>query len=257
MSNKILLNDKEINNLIVDYRDNKNEYALEKILNASKLYVEYFISKMHIRPSDHDDAMQEGLMGVLEAVNRYDVNADAKFSTYSAFWIRNNILRFIEERPMIVLPKYLSQRRTQILKEFNKMNATDYTDEVIAEIAERLELAKDEVVFALDAMKSFTSLDSSITDDNKSHVIDFVQSDIETPDAFIDSTKEKISILLKTLDSKDDKIIVQRYFGIGCKCKTFQEIGDEYHLSREAVRNRLNKILSNLHSQAISMGITL
>lgn len=186
------------------------------------------------------DLIQEGNVGLIKAVDKYDVSKGFKFSTYATYWIKQAISRAVMDQARnIRIPVHIIEMMSNIKKterEFQQKNGREPKKEEVAAIL-NIDLSKIKEIYAW--MKDTTSLDIVVGDDEDVTVGSFIE-DESVPNEFVtveeDDRNVAIRNILDTL-SEREKIIITRRFGIGLdRAETLDEIGKELKLSRERVR---------------------
>lgn len=186
------------------------------------------------------DLIQEGNMGLIKAVDKYDVTKGFKFSTYATYWIKQAISRAVMDQARnIRIPVHIIELMSNIKKverEFQQNNGREPKE---AEIAAILGIEVKKVKEAYTWMKDTTSLDIMVGDDEDTTVGSFIEDESVVPAfAAIEENDRTIAIknILDTLSDREKMVIVRR-FGIGLdRAETLDEIGKELGLSRERIR---------------------
>ena len=186
------------------------------------------------------DLIQEGNVGLIKAVDKYDVSKGFKFSTYATYWIKQAISRAVMDQARnIRIPVHIIEMMSNIKKterEFQQKNGREPKKEEVAAIL-NIDLSKIKEIYAW--MKDTTSLDIVVGDDEDVTVGSFIE-DESVPNEFVtveeDDRNVAIRNILDTLNERE-KIIITHRFGIGLdRAETLDEIGKKLKLSRERVR---------------------
>ena len=186
------------------------------------------------------DLIQEGNVGLIKAVDKYDVSKGFKFSTYATYWIKQAISRAVMDQARnIRIPVHIIEMMSNIKKterEFQQKNGREPKKEEVAAIL-NIDLNKIKEIYAW--MKDTTSLDIVVGDDEDVTVGSFIE-DESVPNEFVtveeDDRNVAIRNILDTLNERE-KIIITHRFGIGLdRAETLDEIGKKLKLSRERVR---------------------
>ncbi len=234
--------------LFIEYK-NGNKKIKEYIINCNLKFVVYFARKSSSYRVPLIDLIQEGNIGLIKAIDKFDVTKNIKFSSYASYWIKQAICSYKNEKSYLI--RYPMHASIDIKK--IKRLADEYEDKYgkypdIQYITTKLNLSEDKVKEYLNSMHEILSLDSNITDDSKDSLIDIIVTDdreFRLSETKIDC--EKINKIMKEiLTEREYKIIILIYF----KGKTLQEIGKIYGIKRQRVniieKNALKKIKRKL-----------
>ena len=186
------------------------------------------------------DLIQEGNVGLIKAVDKYDVSKGFKFSTYATYWIKQAISRAVMDQTRnIRIPAHIIEMMSNIKKterEFQQIHGREPKE---AEVAAALDIEVKKVKEVYAWMKDTTSLDIIVGDDEDITVGSFIEDESAVPAfAAIEENDRTIAIknILDTLNDREKMVIVRR-FGIGLdRAETLDEIGKELGLSRERIR---------------------
>ena len=229
-----------------------NKTARENLVNANLRFVVSVAKKYQGLGLPLDDLISEGNVGLLSAVDRFDVEKGYHFISYAVWWIRQAIMSALYEKArMIRLPV---NRATELVKieKARKIIKSDYsTTEEIREIAELLDMEQDHVMELINISREILSLDNPVSDDGLLSLKDSIEDNqYIAPDKFAEhrSMESDIEYVLDTL-SADEADIIRRHYGIGqYEPMSLKDIGKRYNLSKERIRQIEEKAISRLRN---------
>lgn len=233
--------------------------ALQALVQANLRFVVSVAKDYQNQGLPLSDLINEGNLGLIKAAERFDETRGFKFISYAVWWIRQSILQAIAEHSRIVrLPLNRVGMLNKIGKVFNELEQSFEREPSTEEIANTLEMKDFEVSDALRISKRHLSLDAPLQEDEKSVLMDTVADNFQPlPDNELlgESLKEDIENTLKTLTEREAKII-RLYFGLGLeRSLTLEEIGEEFELTRERVRQIKEKAINRLRHKSRSKSL--
>ena len=197
------------------------------------------------------DLISEGNIGLINAIERYDVDKGYHFISYAVWWIRQAILKAIcEKSRMIRLPLNRANELVQIEKTRKMLEGAMTEDEEIKEIARLLEMDADHVADLVAVSREFVSLETPVYDERDSSVVgDFIENTAYVaPEDYVieQNLKEDINEVLHTLSDKEREVVEYRFGLNGRRAMSLKEIGDRFKLTKERIRQIEKSALSRL-----------
>ncbi|HLO57526.1 MAG TPA: sigma-70 family RNA polymerase sigma factor [Bacteroidales bacterium] len=224
--------------------------ALEKLIKANLRFVVSVSKQYQNQGLSLPDLINEGNLGLIKAAQRFDETRGFKFISYAVWWIRQSILQALAEQARIVrLPLNKIGSINKINRAFSDLEQRYEREPSVLEIAEMLEMATDDVKDAMKSASRHVSMDAPIKDDEESTLYDVLLSkDASSPDKGLltDSLRREIERVLSILTYREANIL-RLYFGLDTKYQyTLEEIGQEFNLTRERVRQIKEKAIKRL-----------
>ena len=236
-----------------------DEIALEKLTKANLRFVVSVAKQYQNQGLTLPDLINEGNMGLMKAAGRFDETRGFKFISYAVWWIRQSILQALAEHSRIVrLPLNRVGTISKITKTAEKLEAEVERSPNEEEIGRNLEMTTDEVTDAMRISRRHHSLNAPFRDGDKNSLIDVIEDDgqIEPDEPLMaESLKDEIRQSLDTLKDRERQVI-KMYFGIDRDyALTLNEIGEEFSLTRERVRQIKEKAIRRLRHRSRSKSL--
>ena len=233
-----------------------DEVALDKLTKANLRFVVSVAKQYQNQGLTLPDLINEGNLGLIKAAKRFDETRGFKFISYAVWWIRQSVLQALAEHSRIVrLPlnrvgtiSKINKASERLEQEFERSPRSD-------ELAKQLDMKVNEVNDAQRISRRHHSLDTPFSDDDKNSLLDVIaDGKTEDPDKElqIDSLKDEVRAALDTLKDRE-KDVIRMYFGIDHDyALTLNEIGEEFGLTRERVRQIKEKAIRRLRHRSRS-----
>ena len=237
-----------------------DQEALEKLVKANLRFVVSVAKQYQHNGLTLNDLINEGNVGLVKAAQKFDETKGFKFISYAVWWIRQSIMQALAEQSRLVrLPLNKVGSLSKINKAFSELEQQYESEPTAEELAECLELGVEEIKNTMSVSTRHVSVDAPLDDGENSSLLDVLENrEVEKTDEKLDYTfslKVETERTLATLTERE-RDVIKLFFGIGVPyAMTLEDIGEEFGLTRERVRqikdNAINKLRSSARNKAL------
>lgn len=241
----------EDNLILVIKAQEGNKLAKEELIENNKRLVMYFANKYKGCGLEIEDLIQEGTIGLIIAINKFNPELGFKFSTYASYWIKQSINKaLVRNGRSIRLPANIAEQVVKLKRAVNALTLELEREPSKQELGEYLKLPLDKIEELYIHLSEPSSLDAPVGDEEDDSIVSYTAGDDESIEAQYDNTElnEQLNIILSTLSPKEKEVISLRFGFTDGTSHTLESIGAILGLTRERIRQIEDKAMIKLRN---------